>query len=224
MVGPPSSRIRRYLTDFVAQGNSQASVRSYAYALLRWWRWLRAVDVDWDKATPAECRDLVLWLQANLRTRRSPRTKSLATAGTINPITRKRYLDDNYAIRTIRHSKRSGQGLLRVLDRDRPRPPDQSGAPQGAAGLTPITIGSSNSARKDGSATANRIRDRQVPAFTVRHLGHGRSRERPLQVFAGAGEFGVLDHPVELPCRVTLLCAVFVRVGGTVAGGALTRA
>ncbi|EKT79050.1 phage integrase family protein [Rhodococcus opacus M213] len=46
----------------------------------------------------------MLWLQANLKTRRSPRTKSLATAGTINPITRKRYLDDNYAIRTIRHS------------------------------------------------------------------------------------------------------------------------
>ncbi|NHU47767.1 site-specific integrase [Rhodococcus sp. A14] len=102
--GTPVEPIRRYLTDFVAQGNSQASVRSYAYALLRWWRWLRAVDVDWDKATPAECRDLVLWLQANLKTRRSPRTKSLATAGTINPITRKRYLDDNYAIRTIRHS------------------------------------------------------------------------------------------------------------------------
>ncbi|UZG52839.1 tyrosine-type recombinase/integrase [Rhodococcus opacus] len=102
--GAPIEPIRRYLTDFVAQGNSQASVRSYAYALLRWWRWLRAVDVDWDKATPAECRDLVLWLQANLKARRSPRTKSLATAGTINPITRKRYLDDNYAVRTIRHS------------------------------------------------------------------------------------------------------------------------
>ncbi|WP_172652649.1 tyrosine-type recombinase/integrase [Rhodococcus opacus] len=102
--GAPVEPIRRYLTDFVAQGNSQASVRSYAYALLRWWRWLRAVDVDWDKATPAECRDLVLWLQANLKARRSPRTKSVATAGTINPITRKRYLDDNYAVRTIRHS------------------------------------------------------------------------------------------------------------------------
>lgn len=96
--------IRRYLTDFVAQGNSQASVRSYAYALLRWWRWLRAVDVDWDKATPAECRDLVLWLQRNVKARRSPRTTSLTTAGTINPITRKRYLDDSYAARTIRHS------------------------------------------------------------------------------------------------------------------------
>lgn len=96
--------IHRYLTDFVAQGNSDASVRSYAYALLRWWRWLHAVGVGWDRATPAECRDLVLWLRRNLKPRRSPRTKSLETAGTVNPITRKRYLDDRYAIRTIRHS------------------------------------------------------------------------------------------------------------------------
>jgi hypothetical protein len=32
--------IRRFLADFVARGNREASVRSYAYDLLRWWRWL----------------------------------------------------------------------------------------------------------------------------------------------------------------------------------------
>ncbi|MCX0274934.1 hypothetical protein NLM24_30410 [Nocardia zapadnayensis] len=96
--------IRRFLTDFVAQGNSPRSVRSYAYVLLRWWRWLLAVEVAWDKATPAECRDLVLWLGFHAKPRTSPRTKSRDTAGTINPITRKRYLDDRYAARTIRHS------------------------------------------------------------------------------------------------------------------------
>ncbi|MFI9634149.1 hypothetical protein ACIHAX_15780 [Nocardia sp. NPDC051929] len=30
--------IRRYLGEFVAQSSSTGSVRSYAYALLRWWR------------------------------------------------------------------------------------------------------------------------------------------------------------------------------------------
>ncbi|WP_198654673.1 hypothetical protein [Nocardia aurea] len=92
------------MTDFVAQDNSARSVRSYAYSLLRWWRWLNAVDVQWDRATPAEGRDLVLWLGIHLKPRNSARTASRTTAGTVNPITGKRNLDDHYAARTIRHS------------------------------------------------------------------------------------------------------------------------
>ncbi len=102
--GVPVVPIRRFLTDFVAQGNSPRSVRSYAYALLRWWRWLRALNVQRDKATPAEGRDLVLWLRWHEKPRNSPRTVSLQTVGTVNAITGKRYLDDRYAVRTIRHS------------------------------------------------------------------------------------------------------------------------
>jgi integrase/recombinase XerD len=96
--------IRRFLTDFVARGNRLGSVRSYAYDLLRWWRWLRAVGVEWDKATPAEARDLALWLRRATKPRRNPRTKSAATAGTINPVTRKRHLGDNYEPTVIQHS------------------------------------------------------------------------------------------------------------------------
>lgn len=44
-VGP----VQRFLRDFVARGNRAGSVRSYAYDLLRWWRWLATVGVDWDK-------------------------------------------------------------------------------------------------------------------------------------------------------------------------------
>ncbi|MGE7439756.1 tyrosine-type recombinase/integrase [Kitasatospora sp. NPDC001175] len=84
--------------------NRPGSVRSYAYALLRWWRWLLVVGVEWDRATSAEVRDLVLWLRQTAKPRNSPRTKSAATAGTVNPITRKRNLDDQYQPRTIRHS------------------------------------------------------------------------------------------------------------------------
>jgi len=50
--------IRRFLLDFLARDNRTGSVRSYAFVLLRWWRWLRAVGVEWDKATPSEARDL----------------------------------------------------------------------------------------------------------------------------------------------------------------------
>ena len=102
--GVPVEPIRRYLVDFVARDNRAGSVRSYAYGLLRWWRWLRAVGVEWDKATPAEARDLVLWLKQAVKPRQSARTASAATAGTVNPVTRKRNLGDKYEMSTVRHS------------------------------------------------------------------------------------------------------------------------
>ncbi|MFI6984221.1 tyrosine-type recombinase/integrase [Embleya sp. NPDC050154] len=88
----------------MARDNRFGSVRSYAYALLRWWRWLRAVGVEWNRATPAEARDLVLWLKQAAKYRRARRTKSAETAGTINPVTRKPHLNDRYQANTIRHS------------------------------------------------------------------------------------------------------------------------
>src|SRR6266542_2382688 len=102
--GEPVEPIRRFLAEFVARGNRAGSVRSYAYALHRWWRFLAAVEVDWDKATSAEVRDFVLWLRSAVKPRRAPRTVSAAAAGQINPATRKRHLDDAYQPRTIRHS------------------------------------------------------------------------------------------------------------------------
>jgi hypothetical protein len=41
--GVPVEPVRRFLADFVARDNSPGSVRSYAYGLLRWWRWLGAI-------------------------------------------------------------------------------------------------------------------------------------------------------------------------------------
>jgi integrase/recombinase XerD len=102
--GEPVGPIRHFLADFVAQGNRAGSVRSYAYDLLRWWRWLRAVDVDWARATSAEVRDFVLWLNQASKPRPAARTSSAATAGTVNPVTRKQHLDDRYQPRTVRHS------------------------------------------------------------------------------------------------------------------------
>jgi integrase/recombinase XerD len=102
--GRPVEPIRCYLSDFVARGRSPASTRSYAYDLLRWWRWLRVIGIGWDKATSTEVKDFVLWLGSATKRRQASRTVSAATAGTINPITRKRYLDDAYQARTVRHS------------------------------------------------------------------------------------------------------------------------
>lgn len=96
--------IAAFLRDFVAQGNRAGSVRSYAYALLRWWRWLAEVEVEWDRATSAEVRDFVLWLRRAHKPGRLARTSSASTAGTVNPVTGKRHLDDGYEPRTVRHS------------------------------------------------------------------------------------------------------------------------
>ncbi|MEV0146224.1 MULTISPECIES: site-specific integrase [unclassified Nonomuraea] len=96
--------IHRFLLDFIARDNRTGSVRSYAYDLLRWWRWLRVVQVEWNKATSAEVRDFVLWLGAATKPSAASRTVSVKTVGTTNPITKKPYLDDRYKPRTIRHS------------------------------------------------------------------------------------------------------------------------
>jgi integrase/recombinase XerD len=96
--------VQQYLREVVARGGSPLTTRSYAYDLLRWWRWLIAVGVQWDRATSTEVKDYVLWLRSATKRRRHARTASAATAGTINPLTRKQYLDDQYRARTIRHS------------------------------------------------------------------------------------------------------------------------
>ncbi|MFF8994457.1 tyrosine-type recombinase/integrase [Streptomyces sp. NPDC014983] len=102
--GQPVEPIRRFLRDFLARGHSAGSVRSYAFDLHRWWRFLQAIDVPWDKVTSAEVRDFVLWMGQAEKQRRLPRTRSAATAGQVNPVTRKQYPGDRYSARTIRHS------------------------------------------------------------------------------------------------------------------------
>ncbi|MGH3814418.1 MAG: tyrosine-type recombinase/integrase [Pseudonocardiaceae bacterium] len=102
--GQPVQAIERFLRDFVARGNRPGSVRSYAYDLLRWWRFLQVIGVEWDRVTSVEVRDFVLWLQQASKPLRAPRTRSSATRGRVNPVTRKAYLDDRYGARTVRHS------------------------------------------------------------------------------------------------------------------------
>lgn len=117
--------LRRFLVEFSACGNRPGSVRSYAYDLLRWWRWLRVIEVPWDRATPDDAREYALWLGLAAKPGAGARTTSAVTAGTINPITRKQYLDDRYQPRTVRHAHAvlrtfydywAGRGEGRVLN------------------------------------------------------------------------------------------------------------
>lgn len=55
--------VASYLRDLQAADRSAATARSYCLDLLRWFRFLWAVEVCWDRATRVEARDFCRWLQ-----------------------------------------------------------------------------------------------------------------------------------------------------------------
>jgi integrase len=61
--GVAVASVAAYLRDLQACGRPAATQRSYAMDLLRWFRFLWAVDVGWDQATRVEARDFCCWIQ-----------------------------------------------------------------------------------------------------------------------------------------------------------------
>ncbi|WP_280300283.1 tyrosine-type recombinase/integrase [Nocardia abscessus] len=105
VVGPDGMVVpeaAEYLRHSVASGFSASSVESYARALLRWLRFLWAVDMAWDRADRAEVRDFVLWMRTTEKDR-SRRPES-PEPGSVNPRTGKRLLTAKYAPATINHN------------------------------------------------------------------------------------------------------------------------
>lgn len=88
-----------YFRELTASDYSPHSLRSYGLALLRWLRFLDAIDVPWDKATQTDVTDFVLWLREATKPGRPNRR-----AGQTNPVTAKRYLSRKYAPATIDHN------------------------------------------------------------------------------------------------------------------------
>ncbi|MEU2110097.1 site-specific integrase [Streptomyces sp. NPDC019507] len=85
--GQPVVSVLDYLRMCQACGFEPLSTEAYARALLRWFRFLWAVEVPWNRATSVEARDFTLWLQQNKFHRRKPRP---GRAGTVNARTGKR--------------------------------------------------------------------------------------------------------------------------------------
>jgi integrase len=54
-----------YFRELQATGRSVATVRSYGMDLLRWFRFLWAIGVAWDRATRVEAREFARWLQVS---------------------------------------------------------------------------------------------------------------------------------------------------------------
>lgn len=58
-----ASVIDDFLLELSTNDCSSQTLRSYAFDLLRWWRFLAAVGNRWDTATREDVRDLVLWMR-----------------------------------------------------------------------------------------------------------------------------------------------------------------
>ena len=61
--GAPVEAVSTWFRELQAAGRSPATTRSYGMDLLRWFRFLWAVGVAWDRATRVEARDFCRWLQ-----------------------------------------------------------------------------------------------------------------------------------------------------------------
>jgi integrase len=96
--------VTEFLHHMLADDASPASLRSYAYELLAWFRFLDAVMVPWDLAGRVEARDFALWLKTARKPARQRRPDAPAP-GSVNPVTGKAAPGESYAVRTRRHAR-----------------------------------------------------------------------------------------------------------------------
>src|SRR5579884_3628077 len=61
--GAAVGAVSEWLADLQAAGRQAATLRSYGLDLLRWFRFLWAVAVPWERATATEARDFARWMQ-----------------------------------------------------------------------------------------------------------------------------------------------------------------
>ena len=95
-----------FFRDLMAAGRSEATVRSYGMDLLRWFRFLAAVEVSWGQATRIEARDFSCWIQSTLKPRRgSGPNPGGSSPGGLNAVTGKPLPGPGYAVSTVRHSE-----------------------------------------------------------------------------------------------------------------------
>ncbi|NUL01831.1 hypothetical protein HRW07_00865 [Streptomyces lunaelactis] len=78
--GEPIEGAGAFLRDLQGAGRSAATARSYGMDMLRWFRFLWAVEVPWDRASRIEARDFSRWLQVAGQPRR-PHWRRLGEAG-----------------------------------------------------------------------------------------------------------------------------------------------
>ncbi len=70
LASKPVEGARAFLRELQGAGRSAATARSYGMDMLRWFRFLWAVEVPWDRASRIEARDFSRWLQVAGQPRR----------------------------------------------------------------------------------------------------------------------------------------------------------
>lgn len=60
--GESVEAVSAYFRDLQAAGRSAMTIRSYGLDLLRWYRFLWSIEVDWRRATRVEARDFSRWM------------------------------------------------------------------------------------------------------------------------------------------------------------------
>jgi site-specific recombinase XerD len=104
--GEPVAGAQDYLKHLQAMGRAPATLRSYGMDLLRWFRFLWAIELEWDQATRAEARDFARRLQLTdkpARARRGPTPN--VTVGETNAVTGKPSPGPKYAPATAAHTE-----------------------------------------------------------------------------------------------------------------------
>ncbi|MER5823660.1 site-specific integrase [Streptomyces mirabilis] len=96
--------VASYLRELALDDSRPLTGRSYAYDMLRWYRLLWFLGVDWERATEAEASALVGWLRAAENPQRGRRARDAPPPGSVNLRTGKRYLKAGYAPTTINHN------------------------------------------------------------------------------------------------------------------------
>ncbi len=101
-----------FFAELAACGRPATTQRSYGMDLLRWFRFMWALEVDWDQATRVEARDFCRWLQVAAKPTRAhwrypdgdaPGSGRARTPVTTNAVTGKPARSDRYEAATAAH-------------------------------------------------------------------------------------------------------------------------
>jgi site-specific recombinase XerD len=93
-----------FFRELQASGRSAATLRSYGMDLLRWWRFLCAVEVVWDRAGRVEARDFSCWIQMTAKATGSGNGSGRVPSA-VNAVTGKASPGPGYAASTVVHSE-----------------------------------------------------------------------------------------------------------------------
>jgi hypothetical protein len=152
-----------YLRELAASDCSPATIRTYAYALLRWFRFLHERFVRWERAERSDVRAFVEHLRETPNPQRLRRSPDAPPPGLVNPHTGKPSPGDRYAAARSITSSACCSGSTTtparpVSGRWSTRSRRSEGGPAG--GCWPTTTRRRTSSSAAGRPTGRRLRNR----------------------------------------------------------------